>query len=65
MGTGDAFMGGLVYALIAKPNQYQYALEFAVAACCLKHTIVGDYNLATLNEVEHALSGDGSGKVSR
>ena len=65
VGTGDAFMGGLVYALIAKPNQYQYALEFAVAACCLKHTIVGDYNLATLSEVEHALSGDGSGKVSR
>lgn len=65
VGTGDAFMGGLIYALIEKPNQYQYALEFAVAACCLKHTIVGDYNLATLEEVKNALSGDGSGKVSR
>lgn len=65
VGTGDAFMGGLLYALLQKPNEYQYALEFAVAACCLKHTIVGDYNLATLNEVENALSGDGSGKVSR
>jgi len=65
VGTGDAFMGGLLYALIEKPNQLKYALEFAVAACCLKHTIVGDYNLATLTEVEQALSGDGSGKVSR
>ena len=65
VGTGDAFMGGLLYALLEHPNNYQYALEFAVAACCLKHTIVGDYNLATLSEVEHALSGDGSGKVSR
>lgn len=65
VGTGDAFMGGLLYALLSYPNQYKYALEFAVAACCLKHTIVGDYNLATLNEVEYALSSDGSGKVSR
>lgn len=65
VGTGDAFMGGLLYSLITFPNQYQYALEFAVAACCLKHTIVGDYNLATLSEVQYALSSDGSGKVSR
>ncbi len=65
VGTGDAFMGGLLYSLLKEPNDNQKALEFAVAACCLKHTIVGDYNLATLEEVENVLKGDGSAKVSR
>lgn len=65
VGTGDAFMGGLVYSLIKDSNDKQKALEFAVAACCLKHTIVGDYNLATLEEVENIINGDGSAKVSR
>lgn len=65
VGTGDAFMGGLVYSLIKDFNDKQKALEFAVAACCLKHTIVGDYNLATLEEIENSINGDGSAKVSR
>lgn len=65
VGTGDAFMGGLLYSLIKNPADLQKALEFAVAACCLKHTIVGDYNLASLEEVENILKGDASGKVSR
>lgn len=65
VGTGDAFMGGLLYSLIKNPDNIQKAIEFAVAACCLKHTIVGDYNLASLNEVENIVNGDASGKVSR
>jgi 2-dehydro-3-deoxygluconokinase len=63
VGSGDAFMGGLIYGLLKKDNQE--ALDFAVAACCLKHTIFGDYNLASLDEVEKLASGDSSGKVVR
>ncbi|MGV3459811.1 MAG: PfkB family carbohydrate kinase [Flavobacterium sp.] len=65
VGTGDAFMGGLLYSLIAMPNDLQRVIDFAVAACCLKHTIVGDYNLATLAEVENIVNGNTSGIVSR
>ncbi len=65
VGTGDAFMGGLLYSLIATPHNLQRSIDFAVAACCLKHTIVGDYNLATLQEIENIVNGDSSGKVSR
>ncbi|MES2748119.1 MAG: sugar kinase [Bacteroidota bacterium] len=65
VGTGDAFMGGLVYSLIVTPNDLQRTVDFAVAACCLKHTIVGDYNLATLEEISTIVNGDASGKVSR
>lgn len=65
VGTGDAFMGGLLYSLIKTPENLQRSIEFAVAACSLKHTIAGDYNLATLTEIEKILSGDHSGKVSR
>jgi len=65
VGSGDAFMGGLIYGLIDQPNNQQRALNVAVAACCLKHTISGDINLTTLDEIEKLLSGDASGKVSR
>jgi 2-dehydro-3-deoxygluconokinase len=65
VGTGDAFMGGLVFSLIDQPTDLQRALDFAVAACCLKHTIVGDYNLATLQEIETIIGGNSSGLVSR
>jgi 2-dehydro-3-deoxygluconokinase len=65
VGGGDSFMGGLVYGLIAYPNDDQKALNFAVAASCLKHTIKGDFNLASLDEVEKLMSGDASGRVSR
>ena len=65
VGGGDSFMGGLVYGLITYPQDDQKALEFAVAASCLKHTIYGDYNLVTVSEVENLMKGDGSGRVSR
>lgn len=65
VGGGDSFMGGLIYGLINYPNDDQKALDFAVAASCLKHTIYGDANLATVDEVEKLLSGDASGRVSR
>lgn len=65
VGTGDAFMGGLLFSLIDQPTDLQRALDFAVAACCLKHTIVGDYNLATLQEIETIIGGNSSGLVSR
>jgi 2-dehydro-3-deoxygluconokinase len=65
VGSGDAFMGGLIYGLLEYPNNNQRALDFAVAACCLKHTIAGDYNLVTLKEVENMLDGDSAGLVSR
>lgn len=65
VGGGDSFMGGLVYGLISYPGDDQKALNFAVAASCLKHTIYGDYNLVTVSEVENLMKGDGSGRVSR
>ena len=65
VGGGDSFMGGLIYGLISYPTDDQKALNFAVAASCLKHTIHGDYNLATVSEVENLMKGDGSGRVSR
>lgn len=65
VGSGDAFMGGLVYGLLTYINDFQKALDFAVAACCLKHTISGDYNLVTTEEVEKMMSGKAIGKVSR
>ncbi len=65
VGGGDSFMGGLIYGLLTYPDDDQKALEFAVAASCLKHTIYGDANLATVEEVEKLMSGDASGRVSR
>ena len=58
-------MGGLIYGLLTYTGNDQKALEFAVAASCLKHTIYGDYNLVTVAEVEALMSGDGSGRVIR
>ena len=65
VGGGDSFMGGLIYGLLTYPGDDQRALNFAVAASCLKHTIFGDANLATIDEVEKLMSGDASGRVSR
>lgn len=65
VGGGDSFMGGLIYGLLNYPDDDQNALNFAVAASCLKHTIVGDANLVTIGEVEKLMSGDASGRVSR
>ena len=65
VGGGDSFMGGLIYGLLTYPNDDQKALNFAVAASCLKHTIYGDANLVTVDEVEKLMEGDASGRVSR
>jgi 2-dehydro-3-deoxygluconokinase len=65
VGGGDSFMGGLIYGLLKYPEDDQNALNFAVAASCLKHTIKGDANLVTVAEVEKLMSGDASGRVAR
>jgi len=65
VGGGDSFMGGLIYGLLNYPNDDQHALEFAVAASCLKHTIYGDFNLVSVAEVENLIKGDVSGRVAR
>ena len=65
VGGGDSFMGGLIYGLLTYPDNDQNALNFAVAASCLKHTIKGDANLVSIAEVEKLMSGDASGRVAR
>lgn len=65
VGSGDAFMGGIIYGLLNKQFDPQHTIDFAVAACCLKHTISGDFNLATIDEVEELVKGNASGIVSR
>ena len=64
VGGGDSFGGGLIYSL---SNGYtpQQAIEFAIAASCLKHSIEGDYNLVSKKEVETLAGGDASGRVQR
>jgi 2-dehydro-3-deoxygluconokinase len=65
VGGGDSFMGGLIYGLNTYEGDDQKALNFAVAASCLKHTIKGDFNQVTIDEVEKLMGGDASGRVSR
>ena len=64
VGGGDSFAGGLIYGLNAYDDK-QKALEYAVAAYCLKHSILGDYNRVSVSEVEALMGGDGSGRVQR
>lgn len=64
VGGGDSFGGGLIYSLLSGKNS-QDAIEFAVAASALKHSIEGDYNMVTVSEVEKLAGGDGSGRVQR
>jgi len=64
VGGGDSFMGGLIYGLLTY-NDDEKALRFATAASCLKHTIHGDFNQVTVEEVEKLMGGDASGRVSR
>ncbi|MCU0105019.1 sugar kinase [Acholeplasma vituli] len=64
VGGGDAFSGGLIHGLLTKANPGE-ALEFAVAASALKHTIFGDYNLVDEKEVDTLAKGDASGRVQR
>ena len=61
---GDSFGGGLIYALL-NGKSTQDAVEFAVAASALKHSIEGDYNMVTVSEVEKLAGGDGSGRIQR
>ena len=65
VGGGDSFMGGLIYGLRTFGEDKQKALNFAIAASCLKHSIFGDFNLVTVDEVEKLMGGDASGRVSR
>ena len=64
VGGGDSFAGGLIYGLNVLGDDRE-ALEFAVAASCLKHTIDGDFNRVTVDEVLKLAKGDGSGRVQR
>jgi len=64
VGGGDSFAAGIIYGLLNN-NDEQYALNFAVAASALKHTIPGDLNLTRLKEVQALCNGDGSGRVQR
>lgn len=65
VGGGDSFVAGLIYGLHAYPGDYPRALNFAIGASALKHTIFGDFNLVTVAEVEKIMAGDVSGRVSR
>ena len=64
VGGGDSFGGGLIYSLLSGKDS-QSAIEFAVAASALKHSIEGDYNRVTVAEVEKLAGGDASGRVQR
>ena len=64
VGSGDSFMGGLIFGLLHYQDDRK-ALEFATAASCLKHTLKGDYNWVTVQEVENLMHGDASGRVKR
>ena len=64
VGGGDSFGGGLIYSLL-NGKDTQPAVEFAVAASALKHTVEGDYNMVTAAEVEKLANGDGSGRIQR
>ena len=64
VGGGDSFAGGLIYGL----NHYedkQSALEFAVAASCLKHSVIGDFNRVSVSDIIKLMGGDGTGRVQR
>ena len=64
VGGGDSFAGGLIYGLNTYEDK-QKALEFAVAASCLKHSILGDFNRVGAGDVEKLMGGDGTGRVQR
>lgn len=64
VGGGDSFAAGLIYGMLALQDR-QEALEFAVAASCLKHSVIGDFNRVSVEEVKALLKGGGSGRVQR
>ncbi|NHJ25839.1 MAG: sugar kinase [Candidatus Lokiarchaeota archaeon] len=65
VGGGDSFVAGLIYGFLTFGNNFQQILNFAVAASCLKHTIYGDFNLVSVEEVMKIMEGNVSGRVSR
>ncbi len=65
IGSGDAFMGGLIYGILNYKENKQKILDFAVASCSLKHTISGDYNLTTVEEVENMILGETESSISK
>ena len=64
VGSGDSFTAGIIYSLIAGKD-CRSAVEFAVAASCLKHTMEGDFNRTTAAEVEALIKNGGNGRVQR
>ena len=64
VGGGDSFGAGLIYSILSGKNTQQ-AVEFAVAASALKHSVEGDFNMVTVAEVEKLAGGDGSGRIQR
>lgn len=65
VGTGDAFVAGMIYGILTYPDDDQKALDFALAASALKNTVYGDFNLVTVEEVENLLKGNTSGRIMR
>lgn len=65
VGGGDSFAAALIYGINTYNKDRQSALEFAVAASCLKHSINGDFNRVSVSDVEKLMGGDGSGRVQR
>lgn len=65
VGSGDAFMAGLIYSLLDAQLDPQQRIDFAAAACCLKHTIRGDVNMASLEEIQDLAWGNSDGSVKR
>jgi len=64
VGAGDSFAAGLIYGLLTYADDAR-ALEFAAAASCLKHSILGDFNRVSVGEVEALVAGEASGRVQR
>jgi len=64
VGGGDAFMAGLIYGLLHYKDD-QKALEFATATSCLKHTLKGDFNWVTIEDVEGLINSNGTGRIIR
>lgn len=65
VGTGDAFTAGIIFGFHHFKNNYKKILDFAVAAAALKHTVPGDFNICSIDEIEKLMKGDSSGKVNR
>lgn len=64
LGGGDSFSAALIYSLITEKSNRD-SIEFAVAASCLKHTIEGDYNRTTIEDIERVIYNGGNGRVQR